>query len=167
MPVKMKYFKRCLLFVLLIIIFLFWFFKIPVRTENQMQANFENISSCKLVNEDSEKNIFFVETSGVLKNFTHTPATLTIRQACSVESAAVTNPNSYVFVVFVSKQRLGDSNAMQRLKKLQNIIFLQMNLVEFTKDTPVDKWMKTGKIYKTKFLRENISNLMKVLLLWR
>lgn len=137
--------------------------------KENMAKSFENILDCREVEKDSEKNIFFVETSGVETNSLSPSklANLKVRQACSVESAALMNPNSYIFVVFVSEFGLSNSSSIEVLKKFKNVIFLHLNLLEFTKNTPVEKWLREGKIYRTKFLKSNVSNMIKVLLLWR
>jgi lactosylceramide 4-alpha-galactosyltransferase len=166
--------KRVKIKKLFIIVFFFaifslalWPFKVTKKQKLKKPENFEFLVDSRLPKENSEKNIFFIETSGVLPNFTNTPATLTTRQACSVESAALTNPNAYIFVIFVSKSSLGNSRPMQVLKKLKNVIFLRLNLIEFTRKTPIGEWIRGGKIYETHFLRENISNILRVLLLWK
>jgi Glycosyltransferase sugar-binding region containing DXD motif len=164
---KMKRLKIVFVFFFALFSLALWKFKIAKTQELKKSENFEFLDDCRLPKENPDKNIFFIETSGVLPNFTNTPATLTTRQACSVESAALTNPNAYIFVIFVSKSSLGNSQPMIVLKKLKNVIFLRLNLIEFTRKTPVGEWIRGGKIYKTHFLRENVSNILKVLLLWK
>lgn len=163
-------FKSYKLVRFVVFIFLFIFLIKLCKFKNNDESgnvvkSFQNILDCSQLKIDPVNNIFFVETSGV--EIASKPSNLKVRQACAVESAAALNPNSNIFVVFVSDFGLSDSSAMEVLKTFKNVFFVHLDLLVFTKNTPVEKWMREGKIYQTKFLRSNISNILKVLLLWR
>lgn len=143
----------------------FSIFKIKDDDDNMLKS-FKNILDCGELEIDPEKNIFFVETSSV-QNKSSKISSLKLRQACCVESAALMNPNSRIFVVFLSGFGLSNSSTMEVLKKLKNVYFVHLNLLEFTKNTPVENWMREGKIYQTNYLKSNVANILKVLLLWR
>jgi hypothetical protein len=127
----------------------------------------ENIMTNKDVNLEKIEKMFFLDTTSLRNENKTSFATLTNRQACSVESAAMANPNSVIFVIFLDKSSLGSSDPMKALRTLKNVVFLRINFLEFVKDTLVEKWVKTGAIYNSTFLPFNISNLLKAMLIWR
>lgn len=131
-------------------------------------TNLRDILNCETLKIDQNRNIFFIDTTTVLKtNKTKNIATLTNRQACSVESAATLNPNSFVFVIFLSKSVLKTSPAIRKLRNFENVIFLKMDFLEFVKNSPTEKWVRGGAIYDSKYLVFNISDLLRVMLQWR
>jgi hypothetical protein len=139
------------------------------KEHSELGSEFEDILDCKLLKDaqNSGKNIFFVDSSGVKDNDTTISATLNSRYACCVESAAAKNPNYNVFVVFVARSKLGDSKQIKALKMFKNVKFVRLDLTTFSKNTPVEQWMTTGKLYKAIFLLQNVSNLVRIMLLWR
>ena len=108
-------------------------------------------------------NIFFIETSGVARAKS---GTLNSRQACSVESAALKNPNSSVFMVFVDVVEIEASEIIKSLRKYKNIHFLRLRLDKFTQNTPAEDFIKSRKI-KQGYEVENASDLLRVLILWK
>lgn len=113
---------------------------------------------------DTAKNIFFIETSS---NEENGELSLNSRQACSIESAALMNPTHLICVITVNNSKLKNSQIIQSLRKYQNIVFYRMNIEDFSLNSPVESWVKSKQIYKTVFEKENISDLLRFLLLWR
>ena len=107
-----------------------------------------------LINEKLKlgKNIFFLDTTSFAKNDTKTPASMSHRYACAVESAARANPNLLVFMVFTDKSSFESSDVITTLLKYPNILFLKLNYHEFVKNTPMEKWMESGKTMRLNFL---------------
>lgn len=111
-----------------------------------------NIKSSRAGAKNSQ-NIFFVETLGAVeKDGKGTPCDLTKRQACSIESAAVMNPAATIYVVFIDRLYLKNSEMVQTLMMFQNIEFYQIDLHEFVIGTPVETWIKTEKMYNSQYV---------------
>ena len=161
---KMLYkFLQTLVF-LVISFFTFFILKTKFSSESSDQILKDILKSDKFT---FNKNIFFLDTSSFAINNSQNTATLSHRQACSVESAAISNSKLLVFVIFSDRSILENSDAIKALQQYPNIIFLKIDLKEFVKNTPVEKWIASGKIYETEFLANNISNILRALLLWK
>ena len=126
-----------------------------------------NILSNKLVKTNADSNIFFVETTGSVKSQNNALASLNNRQACSIESAAFTNPNAKVFVIFTEQTTMKRSEIFDALRKYKNIFFLRMELKELSKGTIASKFVASKSIYDDATIKEDISDLVKLLLLSR
>jgi hypothetical protein len=161
--------KKCLFFVVILIAASIIISNDRIKSFSNENVSFTvliDILSCKEVELDSSKNIFFLDTTSLAKNDTISPATLTTRQACSVESAAIMNPESFVFVIFLAKPSIENTETIKALTQHKNIIFLRIDFLEFVKNTVVEEWVAGGKIYNTKFLANNVSNLLRMMLLF-
>ena len=76
---------------------------------------------------------FFLETRG--------DGVLNIRQACSVESLALHNPNLIVYVLFTGGKINFSAATVQTLKeKYENIRMLEVNLDDYMAGTPLEHW---------------------------
>lgn len=124
-------------------------------------ANISRISQ----NLENENNVFFIETSCMEKCES---VTLNSRQACSIESAAMMNPQANIVIVFVTDlNRIEQSETIQSLMRYRNIKFYRLNLFEFVVDTPAEHFVWSLKLYNSKYLNNNVSNILRLLLLWR
>jgi hypothetical protein len=134
-----------------------------------LSSDFEDILDCKLLKDSHNlgKNIFFTESSGVKNNVPSILASLDSRYACCVEAAAAMNPNYNVFVVFVSRTQLADSKQIRALKKYKNVKFVGLDLNTFSENTPMEKWVKSGKLLESVYSMEVGSDLLRIMLLWR
>jgi hypothetical protein len=132
-----------------------------------LKDTLKDILNCELPEKSKGDNIFFVESSGANQSVAMIPASLTSRAACAIESAAIKNPKSNIFVVIVGKSRLADSKQMRVLKSFGNIHFVHLDLVPFSRSTPMGKWIESGKLFITKFIESNTSNALRLLLLWK
>lgn len=110
------------------------------------------------------ENIFFIETSGIVDA---TLKTLNSRQACSVESAALMNPSSNVYVLFVESDEVKASEIFNALLNYKNVFLVSLKLTEFSQNSPVESWMKEQKIIERNFSKEIFSDLLRLLVLWR
>lgn len=108
-----------------------------------------------------------MESSGAKSENADKPASLNSRYACSIESAALKNPNSNIFVVIVGKTYLEDSKQSRALRGLNNVNFVSLDLVSFSQNTPMEKWIESGKLFNSKFIESNTSNVLRKLLLWK
>lgn len=80
----------------------------------------------------NQENGFFIESIH---------STLTVRQACAVESLAFLNPNLKIYVLFLIGQVDSSSIIMQTLlKNYPNIRFIKVDFNEFVAGTPMERW---------------------------
>ncbi|KAH8376753.1 hypothetical protein KR093_001155 [Drosophila rubida] len=117
------------------------------------------------------KTIFFHETR------CHPPGSkyimnLTARQACSIESAALHNPNFQVFVLFASPTYLPKAEdpklpLIEALQSYKNVHFRQLNIWRYAKGTPIEDWVNKGDLFESSFLTEHASDLMRLMSLYR
>ncbi|KAL5284220.1 hypothetical protein ACFFRR_006475 [Megaselia abdita] len=113
-----------------------------------------------------DKTIFFLVTNclhdGMVK--------ITARQACAIESAAVTNPDFDIFVVFSSPSYLQDElpyGVLQSILRYKNVFLRYSNPWRFTKGTPAEQFFKKGEIFKSKYFAAHMSDLLRIITLWR
>lgn len=129
-------------------------------------------------------NIFFHETScnedGVIR--------LTSRQACAIESAgektlfydgkfccffsfaARMNPNREAFVLFTSQVGFRNQTPLaiiDALTSYSNINFNYLNLTHYAEQTPLEEWIKKGKLFRSEFLVSHTSDVLRYLSLWK
>lgn len=95
-------------------------------------------------------SIFFLETS--CKSKLVNKITMNVRQACSVESAALMNPNLDVYLMFASPAEIKVSDAMNdrimnELLKYDNLKIRYLDVDKYFEGTPVEKLYKSGKSY--------------------
>lgn len=131
----------------------------------------------------SGKNIFFIESH---KNENKT-FNLTARQACSIESAgksssfpfllgnqifdsflAFTNPDKNVFVLF--SYEVQDTNwngVIEALRLYKNVHFYELDILQYSKDSPLETWFKSGKIFDSQFIVQHVSDILRILTLWK
>lgn len=134
-----------------------------------MDSPFENNSS-KLedvlfsrVQPDPGRSIFFHETtcphlssmqrSDVYGEGVHLNVVkLNPRQACAIESAAIHNPSSKVFVLFASP-RFKNSNSsdpiIDAILSYKNVYLRNLNLWTYAAGTPVYDLLKDGALFKS------------------
>ena len=88
----------------------------------------------------ADSSIFFLDTTR-MRHPQH-QRDLTMRQICSIESAALTNPSARIFVIIVAPQKLTTSirylPGMNALLDYPNVYLKSMLLVQYTIDTPLD-----------------------------
>ncbi|XP_041449801.1 lactosylceramide 4-alpha-galactosyltransferase-like [Drosophila obscura] len=126
------------------------------------------------------RSIFFHETScydAKNKEYNHLMK-LNARQACAIESAALHNPNSQVFVLFVDRKYrlLVDSNGGNRwnqqpfidaILSYKNVNLRRLNLWRYTADTPMEEWLKDGNLFGSQYMVSHISDFLRYLTLYR
>lgn len=164
-----KYFKSCLskkkfwllvaLSVILCLVLLR--FGSKRKFDDELLIDIFSIS----VDDKEQKNIFFIEDSC----FTHCKSVrLNTRQACSIESAALMNPAAHIAVVFVTNtMEINKSQAVLTLMRYENIKLYQLDFIKFTLNTPAEDWIKSGKLFHTPFLYNNVANILRLLLIWK
>lgn len=109
---------------------------------------------------------------------------LTARQACAIESAALHNPNFQVFVLFAgptyrhygnsSSSSASGSSGNQRHQPIidailsyKNVHLRQLNLWRYAAGTPIEEWLKDGRLFRSSYLFSHISDFLRFLTLYR
>lgn len=106
------------------------------------------------------KVIFFHETS-CSKNH---KAELSAFQACAVESAANSNPNSYVYVLFASPRFSVNSNSsswMQMIDSIGNIHLLNNDVWKYVSESPAKHWLDWGGLFNSTNVDRKLSNFLR------
>lgn len=113
-----------------------------------------------------DKTIFFHVTNCLSDGFLD----LNLRQSCAIESAALTNPNFDVFVLFASPTFYPEnitSTGIWSLLRYPNVFFRNNNLWNYTKDTPAEEWFKSEILFESHFVTAHISDFLRLMTLWR
>lgn len=109
--------------------------------------------------------IHFVDTSQ------NASGTITSRQACAVESAALTNPEFTVHFHFTSKKRYNEivktSKLLIALKSYPNIIISHTDLKSISNGSPLEEFLNSGLLESSKYILEHTSDVARLLLLWK
>ncbi|XP_034098794.1 lactosylceramide 4-alpha-galactosyltransferase-like [Drosophila albomicans] len=119
------------------------------------------------------RTIFFLETScSMPPRFKYNKLELAAMQACAIESAAQLNPSYDVFVLYASPWNyLPDKKTMSQLLEVTlsnpNVYLRSVNLQSLAVDTPVEDWLKSGELFKSRNPTEHISYLLRLLVLYR
>jgi hypothetical protein len=161
----MKNLKKLVVFLVILMIYFAACYFQSFEGSTVTEIALKDILNGELPETSLGDNVFFVEAS--TESEAITPASLTSREACAIESAATKNPNFNVFMIFVGKTRLVDSKQVRVLKTFKNVQFLRLNVVPFSKNTPMGEWIESGKLFNSKFIEWNLSNALRLLLLWK
>ncbi|KAH8353247.1 hypothetical protein KR084_009797 [Drosophila pseudotakahashii] len=123
------------------------------------------------------RSIFFHETSCKLsQNRRLETLTVTARQACAIESAALHNPNFQVFVLFAGPTHRistgGRNNSqpqtlVEAILSYGNVHLRRLNLGSYAAGTPMEEWLKDGRLSRSKYLFSHISDFLRYLTLYR
>lgn len=93
------------------------------------------------------------------------------RQACAIESTALWNIDRDIFVIFASPVAIQKNGMLppyiDELRKYKNIHFRNMNLWQYSIDTPVADWVKTNKLFRSNFLYEHMSDYLRAVTLYK
>lgn len=141
--------------------------KLRVYTRNETFLQLENILEC----EDQilkDKSIFFMDTTRM--KHPKRSRELTLRQVCSIESAALTNPNTKIFVILVSTmdiETIPINQGIQTLIDYPNVYIKKLNLVQYSIDTPIESFIANGTLFKSIFVRSHTSDVLRLLFLWK
>ncbi|KAL7041977.1 hypothetical protein ACKWTF_000975 [Chironomus riparius] len=137
----------------------------PVKTEAIIEDKsvIRNLESHRKIHTNEDK-IFFVES----QNSVHHK--LSGRQACSIESAALMNANATIFVIFLTPKdhvELEHTNLTDILLQIKNVYFVYLNIKYFSKDTPLEDWIKTDELSNSKYVVSHTSDVLRYLLLYK
>ncbi|KAH8377518.1 hypothetical protein KR093_005793 [Drosophila rubida] len=114
------------------------------------------------------KTIFFLETNCPCLDPLFYLLTLTSRQACAIESAALHHPNFDIFVLLAcSTSRHRYDPIADAILSYQNVRLRHVNLWRFAADTPIQDWITKDALFRSRYLTTNISDLLRLLSLHR
>lgn len=113
----------------------------------------------------NSENIFFIETGDSTRD-----VTLNARQACAIESAAMTNPNMRVHVLYASRERLKNltmSPEVAAVLLYPNVMFSHLDVKKLAAGSPLEKLLASDKLSKSKFKLQHTSDVLRLLVLWK
>lgn len=144
----------------------------------------ENILMAKYQPRRGGKSIFFIET----KKIEDKVLALSNRQSCSIEAASkikiqsipssgkksvvsvIANPELDVFLLFSFEVGFFNKTPLPLVDNLlsyKNFHMAYFDIVKYAEKSPLGEWFATGEIYKSKFIINHISDIMRVLTLWK
>ncbi|XP_041674626.1 lactosylceramide 4-alpha-galactosyltransferase [Drosophila eugracilis] len=114
-------------------------------------------------------SIFFHETTNFRRDEKIHLIQLTARAACAIESAALHNPRLTVFVLFAGgTHRISSGDPLiKALNKYKNIRLRHLNVWRYAAGTPIEKWLKSGKLFKSKYLFSHVSDILRYITLYK
>uniref|UniRef100_A0ABD2WQ84 Alpha-1,4-N-acetylglucosaminyltransferase n=2 Tax=Trichogramma TaxID=7490 RepID=A0ABD2WQ84_9HYME len=113
------------------------------------------------------KNIFFHETSCVTKSGTFN---INCRQACAIESAAYSNAEMSVILLYINPFKLSNHSLnliSKLLKYYPNIQVRRILVEEYMKYTPIEKWFASGILQSSRWPNSHMSDILRYLTLWK
>lgn len=138
---------------------------LTIQTFRKLNADkFENILNAK-VRPENGQNVFFIDTRETTEN-----VTLTARQACAVESAALSNPDLKVFFLYASRERslnLTITSEVDAILSYPNVFINYLNMQELSIKSPMESFFRTQRLAKSAFKVEHTSDVLRLLLLWK
>lgn len=80
------------------------------------------------------------------------------------------NPGREVFVLFTSQ--VGFRNQTQlpiidAILSYPNVHFNYLNITQYAEQTPLEEWMRNGKLFRSKYLVSHTSDVLRFLSLWK
>lgn len=88
------------------------------------------------------------------------------RQACAIESAALTNPNRDIFVLFASPVAYNNKTKLPILEALlsySNVNLRNVDLWKYTEGTPAQQWFIDGKLFQSRYMVSHVSDFLRYL----
>jgi lactosylceramide 4-alpha-galactosyltransferase len=119
------------------------------------------------------KHIIFLETVCVLNDYVkgkEPGLAITQRQACAVVSAANTNPDTKVYLLYTCSimGNLGDSpEYVKQMLSYPNVRIWKLVLSDYIKGTPVETWDFMGKIRSSDWPVAHASDILRLITLWK
>ena len=121
-----------------------------------------------------ENPIMFLETSCILGGNVSDPNSrgfvLKPRSVCAVESTARTNPNRNIYVIYscpiVGKIEESRPHVIQLLK-YKNVKIWHLDILNYVKYTPLEKWNFHEKVNTSKWPLSHASDILRYLSLWK
>lgn len=130
----------------------------------------ETLPEISTVDVRKGKSIFFHETS--CNSYINGKIVIAAREACAVESAALLNPDTDVYLLFTSPGviKLEGTESDRFLKALmsyKNVRLHHLNYKAYTKDTPLEDLYESGRIEASNYAMSHASDVLRYLTLWK
>lgn len=118
-----------------------------------------------------EKRIFFIETSG--------EKCLRPRQACAIESAAITNPDMDIYVYMAIERPPGNPEidqgeglkrhckTMEVLESFSNVFVVREDLSKHLMGTPLESLYTSGQLGNSKYSYQHMSDALRIAMLYK
>jgi lactosylceramide 4-alpha-galactosyltransferase len=135
-----------------------------VKTSHVRSQDFCDILGARVRPENS-KNVFFVESGDSEGN-----VTLSIRQCCSIESAALINPHLNVFVLFTSQDRLHNLSKTPEVEAIlsyNNVFLNSIDVDKFSIGTPFEEFFVQNVLEKSLYKIVHTSDVVRFMVLWK
>jgi lactosylceramide 4-alpha-galactosyltransferase len=120
-----------------------------------------------------ERHIIFLETSCVLNNSVtgkQSGLAVTQRGACAVASAANTNPDTTIYLLYTCSivGGLGDSpEYVKQMLSYANVRIWKLVISDYIKGTPLETWDVMGKINSSLWPLSHASDILRFTTLWK
>lgn len=72
-----------------------------------------------------------------------------------------------LFLTDTHEVSLNDTSLIESLRQYRNIYFKYFNLVEFSKETPLESWILSEKLQTSKYLLSHTSDVVRYLTLYK
>ncbi|KAJ9587821.1 hypothetical protein L9F63_018745, partial [Diploptera punctata] len=112
-------------------------------------------------------NIMFVETSCLVKKANATRKVMSLRQTCSIESAARMNPDADVYLLHSCPIEFNPDEPVTQLLKYTNIKFWSFSLHTLMSGTPLQAWDYNAALGGSQWPLEHSSDVVRFVLLWK
>lgn len=111
------------------------------------------------------RSIFFHETSC----FGEEGVSLTSREACAVESAALMNPKMMVYLLLLSPSKLSGptKTIIEKLTSYDNVRIRRILMDDYVKNTPLEEWYASGVLGTSRWPVNHMSDILRYLTLWK
>jgi hypothetical protein len=120
-----------------------------------------------------QRHIIFLETRCVMHDSTtgnQTGLVISKREACAVASAANTNPDTKVYLLYTCSivGKLYDSpEYVKQMLSYPNIRIWKLVVADFIKGTPLENWDFMGKVQSSKWPVIHASDILRYTALWK
>jgi lactosylceramide 4-alpha-galactosyltransferase len=120
-----------------------------------------------------QRHIIFLETRCVLNDsVTENLSGLRIskRRACAVASAANTNPNTKVYLLYTCSivGNIGDSpEYVKQMLSYPNVRIWKLVVSDYIRGTPLENWDFVGKVQSSKWPLSHASDILRYTTLWK
>jgi len=115
-----------------------------------------------------DRNVFFIDSTHM--NAGNNKVQHNVRQACSVESAARTNPDLEIFLLVVARKPmkvLERTKVLDVLLSISNVHINYLDIEEFSEGTPLEAFIASGELYNSTYIIEHTSDVLRLLVLWK
>lgn len=128
-----------------------------LRQECLGQQDYRKVVERHVDVNESEKNIFFLETAGA--------SCISERAACAIESAALRHP--YYTVWLLTILEIQDCRPLKNLLQLPNFRLLNIDLNSMVKDSVLVHWYLKDDWNHSPFRVNHLSDALRLLILWK